>query len=155
MYGDIIFKIPGHFRKWGKGVLPHFSCTITIDNVHHIRTHVLLDTGSPFTPITPKDYMRTRLRVTASSSEPCYLAACKFSRIPVGKDVVYKFQTDDNKLIKIGFDGVIYLVPTQDSNVDRVKSIPSILGIDFIRANGLRFVTEPHNDIAYIEGDLE
>ena len=36
-----------------------------------------------------------------------------------------------------------------------VQSIPSILGIDFLKSNGLRFVTEPDSNIVYIEGDLE
>jgi len=103
----------------------------------------------------PKDYLRTRLRITASSSEPCYLASCKFSRVPVGKNVAYKFQTEDNKLKTIYFEDSIYLVPTLDSHIDTVKSIPSILGIDFLRAHGLRFVIDPLNDIAYIEGELD
>ena len=153
-FGDFIYKIPGTFRKWAKGILPHFSCTIKVGNFH-IRTNVLLDTGSPFTTISPKDYKRTRLKIGKSHQATCLLAGVKFSRVSIPKGVQYKFLNDKGKVITLYSDDTVFLVPIQKQNEKMVQSIPSILGIDFLKSNGLRFVTEPDSDIAYIEGDLE
>ena len=83
------------------------------------------------------------------------MAGVKFSRVPIPKGVDYKFLDEDNKLVTIFSDDTVFLAPTVKQNEKLVQSIPSILGIDFLRTNELRFVTEPASDIAYIEGDFE
>ena len=83
------------------------------------------------------------------------MAAGKFSRVPIDKKVEYKFKTVDNKLRKIEYDDSIFLVPTENTDLKRIQSIPSILGLDFLSKNNLRFVIEPAKEIAYIEGDLD
>ena len=152
---SVIFRIPGHFRKWCDGYFPHFRCTIEVDGRHIIPTNVLLDTGSPFTPIMPKDYLRTRLGVAPDRdrNKTCYLASAKFYRVPIDKSVVFKFPTVDGKLKRLPLDDAIFMSPMDDRDMKIVQSIPSILGLNFLTENKLRFFTEPAKDIAYIEGD--
>jgi len=149
-----LFRIKGVFRSWIKEIFPHFRCTIVIGGVHFIPTYLLLDTGSPFTPITPKDYLRTRLRITPGKEKTCWLAACKFYRIPITQGVEYRFETEDNELKKIEYTDSIFLYPMDEfRDIKQVQAIPSIIGLDFLRKNNLRFFIDPVKEIAYIEGD--
>ena len=113
-----------------------------------------MDTGSPFTPITPKDYLKTRLHIKPDRAKMCYLASAQFYRVPINDKVEYMLMAEDQKLHKFQFDDAIFLVPIDD-RIKHVQSIPSILGLNFLTKNNLRFFTDPAKEIAYIEGDFE
>lgn len=92
------------------------------------------------------------MRVTDSNSVgPVFLAACHFSRVPVSKKVVFKFQTDEGKIAEFEYDDTIFLVPSKDTDHKRANAIPSIIGLDFLRQCGLKFYIDPKNDIIYLE----
>ena len=142
--------------KWAKAYLPHFRCTVCIGKSVKIPTHLLLDTGSPFTPILPKEYMRTRLKIKSTTNDPIHLAYAKFNKVPIKDEVIFRFESSKGELIKIPYNKAIYLVPDNPSpsQMDTIKAIPSIIGIDFLKNIGLKFVLDPKQEIIYLEGSL-
>lgn len=142
--------------KWANQYLPHFRCTILIGNVMRLPTIILFDTGSPFTVILPKEYLKTRLKLHSKvpkNLKTCALASEKFYRNPVDQRVVYRFKSDESKLIDIDYDKTDFLIPTKMQNIDRIKAIPSIIGVDFITSNNLTFVFNPSKNLIYFKTD--
>lgn len=97
--------------------------------------NVLIDTGSPFTVLSTRDIMSTRLSIkTMQSGETVYLAGFRFFNHPI-ENVSINFKTELGQLLKINLPSIGVLIPTKIDKkmLDEVKDIPSIIGNDFFR----------------------
>lgn len=148
-------RILGAPIKLWKEEMPHFRCYISGEAMH-IPTHVLLDTGSPFTVITPKDFLRTRLSLLDGKTQglmTCKLAGFTFYRKPIATKITYRFLSEEDKVIEIEYPNAEFLIPAKREDVDApgLKSIPSIIGVDFLRYNDFTFTFNPNKKIVYLE----
>ncbi len=107
----------------------------------------LIDTGSPYTTISPTDALHFQLPIRhwggGKGVEVVELAGHKFFRHPVDS-VSLSFRDDKN--VVVTFNGRIHvLVPTKmdTKTMEDVQVIPSIIGNDFLEDNKLALVFCP------------
>jgi hypothetical protein len=112
----------------------------------------LIDTGSPYTCLSTKDLMNSRVPYTKMRGETVYLAGQKFINIQI-MDVSLIFRTDTDELFKVHLEALGGLVPTKrtDEVMQEVMHIPSIVGNDFLEDHGLVLFYDPKREIAYLE----
>lgn len=113
----------------------------------------LVDTGSPFTVLSTKDVMGTRLPITRMrSGGTVLLAGFRFFNHPI-KNVIMNFRTDEKEIFEINLPSIGSLIPTKIHKkiLDRVKSIPSIVGNDFLEEQRLSLYFNPYTRVAYLE----
>lgn len=120
------------------------------------RVEFLLDTGSPFTVLSPREGLRFRYPLKQLSKLPsaaCQLAGFKFKRHSLGVGVT--LTVTDNKMnpVLIKYDSVGLLSPTKfdDINLEECEKIPSIIGVDFLEAKDATLVFNPKRKIAYLD----
>ena len=133
-----------------------FAClTITGEKIRRpVPIDMLVDTGSPWTVITPKEYERLKIPLRtlerASDISQVYLSGHTFWRYLL-YDVTLRFRDENGKLIKVDLPLIGVLVPTKKDR--EVEDIPSILGCDFLKQTCFTFVYNPCNNLAYFESD--
>lgn len=110
-----------------------------------------MDTGSPYTSISPRDALSWHLPITHwQKGETVYLAGFKFYRHPL--EATLSFKDSDARVVKFR-SSVVVLVPTKidRTTLAETQSIPSLVGTDFIEEQGLTLVFTPHSLQAYFE----
>ncbi len=133
-----------------KGAWATFFIQIPKMRVARALTAVV-DTGSPFTSISPRDALALGLPFgNWQSGEPAYLAGFRFYRHPL--EATLSFKDANSNLVRFR-QGIIVLVPTKmDKNaLEQVQSIPSLVGTDFLEDQGLTLVFDPQANRAYLE----
>lgn len=94
----------------------------------------VVDTGSPFTSISPKDAVAFGLPISHwGKGEIVFLAGFKFFRHAL--EATLTFKDEEKKLVRFR-QSIIALVPTKvdkDSLAD-MQAIPSLVGTDFIES---------------------
>lgn len=113
----------------------------------------LIDTGSPFTVLSTKDALTTRLPLTKmQSGETVSLAGYRFFNHPLGS-VIMNFRTETDELVEVSFSSMGALVPTKIDRkmLSEIKDIPTIIGNDFLEEFGLVLHYNPKSMIAYLE----
>ena len=113
----------------------------------------LVDTGSPFTVLSTVDALRLKLPIkTMHRGEPVYLAGFTFFKASMGNSSM-TFRTDDQKSVKIEFNKVGVLIPTKldQKQLEAVRSIPSIIGNDFLEQEKFALYVNPSAKVAYLE----
>jgi len=100
---------------------------------------VLVDTGSPWTAITPYDAMKLAIPTSALKVDAKYpnilFAGEKFRRL-ILKDVDLRIRDEAGKTIAFDLPSVSILSPTRNVPPKEFKGIPSVLGDDFLDAKG-------------------
>jgi len=113
----------------------------------------LVDTGSPFTVLSTKDIMTSRLSIkTMQRGETVSLAGFRFFDFPIKEPTLY-FRDQDGKLLKIDLPLIGALIPTKidKTTLDEVKHIPTILGTDFLEEQRFTLSFNPSGRIAFLE----
>lgn len=113
----------------------------------------LIDTGSPFTVLSTKDIMSSRLSIkTMQRGETVSLAGFRFFNYPIKSPTMY-FKDEDGKLLKIELPSIGGLIPTKtdEKTLDEVKDIPTILGNDFLEDQRFTLSFNPSARVAFIE----
>lgn len=113
----------------------------------------LIDTGSPFTVLSPRDAIASRLPITKMRSGPSVgLAGHHFLNHPI-KNVTIHFKAVEGESLEIVLPSLGVLVPTKiDEKIWReIKDIPTILGNYFLEDHGLSLHFNPRDRIAYLE----
>lgn len=111
----------------------------------------LVDTGSPFTTVSPRDALSFGLPIKNwTKGETCDLAGFKFYRHPL--EGTLSFRDSQSGLVHYR-SGITVLVPTKldRDTLTRIQTIPSLIGTDFIEDNGLALVFDPLANTAYFE----
>ncbi len=113
----------------------------------------LIDTGSPFTVLSPKDIMSSRLPIkTMQRGETVALAGFRFFNHPLKNAIIY-FRADGDKLLKVELSSLGALIPTKidEKILGAVKDIPSILGNDFLEDQRFTLTFNPSDQTAFLE----
>lgn len=111
----------------------------------------VVDTGSPFTSISPKDAVAFGLPISHwGKGEVVFLAGFKFFRHTL--EATLTFKDEEKKLVRFR-QAVIVLVPTKmdRDSLAEMQAIPSLVGTDLMEDHDLTFVFEPHKPEAYFE----
>jgi hypothetical protein len=113
----------------------------------------IVDTGSPFTTLSTNEILSTRMPIhTMQKGERVSLAGFRFFRYPIN-NVTLKFKTETGELFAGKLSTISALVPTKidKKTLNDVKSIPSIIGHDFMEENKIAFYFNPSAKITYLE----
>jgi len=145
-------RIPCHVRRF---LSDRFFCFLPFSlRFSHFFGYVeaLVDTGSPFTVISPTDALRLKLPITTMrTGSPIFLAGYRFLNCPIEK-VHLNFKMEDGQYfstdIKMGV-----LVPTKidRKTLEDIKHIPSLIGNDFLEDQKLALSFNPSSRLAYLE----
>ena len=118
------------------------------------RISFCLDTGSPTTYIDSGTAQIIKIPFNKLNVDEAVvrLGGIKFSSLLM-KNTNIKVKNDQDSLYTFNLPEIKVLTPT--SNTQEAKNIaystPSILGLDFLRENKLKFFCDVANDIAYLE----
>ncbi len=146
-------RISCSVRKFVQG--RHFPFVAFFIKAPGIAGHVdaLIDTGSPFTVLSPKDIMSFRLPIKSMQrGETVKLAGSRFFNHPLQNAVLY-FRGDGDTLLKVELPSLGALIPTKidEKTLNEVKVIPSILGNDFLEDQRLTLTFNPSGRTAFLE----
>lgn len=119
---------------------------------------VLVDTGSPWTAITPNDAFLLKIPIKALSKDDEFptiqFAACKFWRLLM-KNISVHIRDDARKVIAVNMPSTTVLEPMKTIPPEEFKGIPSVLGCDFLTINKLSLHFDPAKKVAFLEKRLE
>jgi len=112
----------------------------------------LIDTGSPFTCLAPKDLINTGVPFTRMRGETIHLAGHKFINVQI-KGAVLSFRTDTGGLYNVEPPSIGGLVPTKRNatTLREVEHIPSIIGNDFLEDHKLALHFDPSEETVYLD----
>lgn len=119
-----------------------------------MRLSALLDTGSPWTAITPMgDIMLnipSKALKQASEFPIVRFANYKFNRYLM-ENVSISLVNEKKKAISFSTPSVSVLKPTTKINPNEFKDVPAILGCDFLIHNKLTLHCNLNKGVAYLE----
>jgi len=122
-----------------------------------ITGHILalLDTGSPFTVISPRDLERFRISLKTLANTPAptvSLAGFKFKRHSLGSATIHLRDKDD-AVVSFQTECFNMIGPTKiDKKTSKeLQAIPSLIGNDFLREIRATFVFNPSDKVAFLE----
>jgi hypothetical protein len=136
----------------GKRYFPFVTYFLASSHINK-AIDAIVDTGSPYTVVSTNDLLGTRLRLhTMQKGETVSLAGFRFFRYLIN-NVTMNFKTETGELFKSKLSTIGALVPTKldKKTLNDVKSIPSIIGHDFLEENQLSFYFNASAKIAYLE----
>lgn len=126
--------------------------TIRAPRVRPLPIEVLVDTGSPWIAITPKDILRLNISIKHLKKATKYvtvsLGGHKFWRYQLRGTVHIK--NEEGKVIDVNLP-ISMLWPTVKKWPNVIKHIPSILGSDFLRVGKFSLHFNPSKEIAFLE----
>lgn len=145
-------RIPCTVRRFADGYLPFVTFSI-LQPPLYVTIDALVDTGSPFTVLSPKDALSTRLPLSRMRSGPTIgLAGCTFFRHNIGT-VALHFRKEDGRLLSVEVPSMNVLVPTKmdSKTLEQVEAIPSLVGTDLLKDKGWSLYFNPGANRAYLE----
>lgn len=151
-------RIPCQVRRQFKDAKMPFVTISVSSKSPPIRTGTtaLLDTGSPYTGMSPRDLLKSRMRMKLAKGETIELAGMKFFA-PVMKEAIIRLRTEEGKTLSYEVDDMRAFVPTRidDRIMRKAQDIPTIVGVDFLEAHGLALFFDPKAQEAYLEAPSE
>lgn len=116
---------------------------------------MMIDTGSPFTVISPKDLLRFRIplkKYIHVQGQSVKIAGFSFKRHEMGT-VGITFRTENKTPISIESSLFNMMTPTKWSKQiqKNIQAIPSILGTDFLEDHEAAVYFDPSTKTAYLE----
>ena len=148
-------KIPLRIiRRFGQP-MPFILITIKAPRVSPMPIEALVDTGSPWIAITPRDILRLNLsikRLRRAKEYPMVsLAGYKFQRYELQGSV--RVKDEERRVLDVNLP-ISVLWPTKKKMPEEVKHIPSVLGIDFLIAGKFHLYFDPNKRIAFLEKEI-
>lgn len=144
----IPLRIAKRFDQW----MPFISLVVRATHIRPIPIEALVDTGSPWIAITPKDVLRLGISIKRLKRATKYpivsLAGHKFERYLL-KGTVF-VEDEEGQIVRIDMP-ISILWPTKKRWPDEIKEIPSVLGIDFLTIGRFQLHFNPSKKIAYLE----
>ena len=122
------------------------------------RLETLVDTGSPWTVVTPSgsELLNINENQLSGLEKPddypnVYLGGSKFYR-RIMRDVTLYFRSDDEKIKQFELDEINILEPTKEIEEEMLQlDFHMIIGVDFLKKFNLAFYFDPSKDEAYIK----
>lgn len=116
---------------------------------------MMIDTGSPFTVISPKDLLRFRIplkRYTRVPGASVKIAGFNFKTHQMEETGV-TFRTENKNPISLKSSVFSMMTPTKwDKKISKdIQAIPSILGTDFREDHEAALYFDPSTKTAYLE----
>ena len=122
-----------------------------IPHTNIIPVNALIDTGSPWLAISPKDSKLLNIPQnclrTAKEFTNISFAGHKFRRLVTRKVKIHVLD-DKNQMVEISMPSISVLKPTKKK--EEIEIIPSVVGMDFITRNGLTLYYNPKKREAYL-----
>lgn len=115
-------------------------------------TMALIDTGSPFTGISPKDAAVSRIKMKGARGKPFQLAGHKFVALPL-KGAEIRFRSEDGKILSYDYEDMTAFIPTKTDKqtMREVQNIPGIIGTDLLETLGFILFFDAKSEVAYLE----
>ena len=114
---------------------------------------VLVDTGSPWTAITPFDAMILNVPIRSLERATDYpefvFGGYKFWRLLLS-DVSLRLRDETGKVVTFDLPSITIMNPTKSISVEEFKGIPSVLGADFINTKGFCLYFNPSKGEAFL-----
>ena len=140
-------------RKKFDQSMPFAFITIKARHVRPIPVEALVDTGSPWLAITPKDVKRLNISISALRKPEkfaiVHLAGFKFWRYLLAKTTI-RLRAEGNKIVRVRLPSVSVLWPTRGKPKE-YEPIPSLIGSDFLTVGRFQLHFNPAKGIAFLE----
>ena len=140
-------KIPLHVYEFYGGLRAVVHLYVIIEN-KPVIIKALFDTGSPETVITKEDIIKQRISIVGLKNR-----GGKIKEFSFGGGIMQtlqidsaelKFSNEEEKVEKINMPILISINESKEPK-------PSLIGVDFLLKNKLKFFFDPTNKIAYFE----
>lgn len=146
-------KISCYCKKFFEGRYFPFVSFVIRSNRLFGTVKALIDTGSPFTVLSPLDALRFRLPINSMrKGYSVKLAGFNFFKYPLNNTTFsFKTQCPKGKYFDVSDFGV--LVPTKKGLMKNkfIMAIPSIIGINFLEEHGLSLFFDPKKKLCCLE----
>jgi len=147
-------KIPLRVHKIFDELMASTSATIKAPCVRRpLPTEFIVDTGSPWIALAPRDVTKTNIPIAALKKPKQYLtilfAGAKFWRYLLENATVYLLD-ESGKMVTINLPTVSVLWPTK-GKPEEFDAIPSVLGCDFITRGEFCLHFDPSHTRAFLE----
>lgn len=137
------------FTDLGEQKESYLNASLLLKSAHNrTKTMFILDTGSPTTIISYAD-ARTLQLPYIGKEKIVKLGSRKYQAYTCNK-VTMVFLSEDNKPIEENMP-VTILKPTSIKDIEEVDSIPTIIGMDFLKDREYKLFCDMSNQIAYLE----
>lgn len=151
--------IPCQVRKqFGDAKMPFVAMSVDAKNPRiRCRTLALVDTGSPYTGISPRDVLRSRIGTKPpKQAETIGLAGFKLFKRDL-RNTTITLPIEGRKTMSFQFDDMCAFYPTKtDSKImGKIQAIPSLMGADFLETHGIALYFNPKAERAYLEAPEE
>jgi hypothetical protein len=145
-------RIPCHVRKFVSG---RYFCFVpfTIRFSHSFGfVEALVDTGSPFTVLSPIDALKLKLPIkTMRKGSPVALAGYRFLCHHLEKSHL-NFKMENGQYFSVEMSmGVLIPTKMDKKTLQNVQHIPSIIGNDFLEDQKFTLTFNPSTKLAYLE----
>ena len=151
-----MLKIPLQIRKFVAEQKMLFLPVLLHHKLVSGNVQFLIDTGSPFTVLSPREGIRFRYQLKELSRKPSavvQLAGFKFKRFPLNDSVTFTFIDETGTPQSTNYSNLQLLSPTKvdERTLKECQHIPSIIGIDFLEDKGITLIYNPSRNSAFLE----
>ena len=151
-------RLPLHIKdNFGQPAL-YIQLVVIGRHVRHAPIECLVDTGSPWMVISPKDAITlnipvSRLPEVTDKYANVNFAGAKFKRRLL-RNIEVALTNDKGGIERIKLPSVSVLESTIKPTPEGAKRIPSVLGCEFLMNNKFGLWFDPAQKEAFLEGDL-
>jgi len=147
-------KIPLRLHKPFNQWQPFILLTIVAPRARPTPIEALIDTGSPWMALAPKDLLRLNISRKHLQKPRKHIiisfAAHKFNRFEL-RSVSVRMKNEKGGIVTFNLPSISALWPTKKKWPDEIKHIPSVLGTDFLTTTKLGLHFNPSKEIAFLE----
>lgn len=150
-------KIPLRLRERYGQLMPFTSIAIRASSHYRLRPLrliTLVDTGSPWTAVTPMGITMLNISTKTLSKADKYtrvrFADYTFNRLLINAAGISMID-ENKKSVFFDMPSISVLDCTKKINPNKFKDTPAVLGCDFIDYHGLSLYFDPSKKIAYLE----
>ena len=146
-------KIPLRVRRKFGQWMPFVSLAIYAPRVRPVPIEALVDTGSPWIAIGPRDALRLNISIKhlrkATEYTTVALGGYRFWRYQLRGTV--RLRDEEGRIISIDLPSISVLRSTKKKPPEGMKDIPSVLGSDFLTIGRFHLHFDPSKQIAFLE----
>ena len=129
--------------------------SIVISGIHSAPAIVrfAVDTGSPYTILSLNECRRLNIpQAILQQDRQLKLGGTTHYRMLINRKTSLLLRAEDQRIQTFAYDyGIIFPVAQTRASIANALSLPSLLGLDFLKDNKLRFVCDAAEGIAYLE----
>ncbi|MFH0862742.1 MAG: retroviral-like aspartic protease family protein [Candidatus Altiarchaeota archaeon] len=138
-------------RTFGEWML-YAHISIRSCRVNPVPIRVLVDTGSPWLAISPKDAKQLNMPISSltkpKESPKIWFGGHIFYRLLLD-DVTIHLKEEDGEIVSVEMPSVSVLQPTKKA--EEVNKLPSVLGCDFLRVGNFSLFFDTGKQAGFLE----